>query len=86
MRRRRVAFEERAKRMLRYLEDSEDLEVGIRELKEQMKTPEEAGFSIMQIAQQARNEEGQKTFEFFRQGGGVHCQLGEMEHATEESS
>ena len=36
---RRVAFEKRAKRMLRYLEDS-------------------TGFSIMQLAQQARNEKG----------------------------
>ena len=33
-RRRRVAFENVAKRMLRYLEDSEDLKVGISELKE----------------------------------------------------
>ena len=30
MRKRRVAFEEMAKRMLGYLEDSEDLQVGIR--------------------------------------------------------
>ena len=31
-RRRRVAFEEAAKKMLRYLEDSEDLKVGVSEL------------------------------------------------------
>ena len=64
-RKRRVALEEAAKRMLRYLEVSDDLKVGISELKEQLETPEEAGFSIMQIAQQARNEEGQKIFENF---------------------
>ena len=63
-----VAFEEAAKRMLKYLEDSEDLKVGLSELKEQLETPEEAGFSVMQIAQQARNERGQKLFGIFRQG------------------
>ena len=63
-RRRRVAFEEMAKRMLGYPEDSEDLKVGISELKGQMATPEEEGFSIMQIAQQARNEKGQKISKF----------------------
>ena len=41
---RRVAFEERAKRMLGFLEDSEDLKVGISELKEQLETPEETFF------------------------------------------
>ena len=63
-----VAFEEAAKRMLKYLEESEDLKVCLSELKEQLETPEEAGFSMMQIAQQARNERGQKLFEIFRQG------------------
>ena len=67
-RRRRVAFEDASKRMLRYLEDSEDLKVIISELKGQLDTPEEEGFSIMQIAQQARNDKGQKIFETFRQG------------------
>ena len=69
-RRRRVAFEDASKRMLRYLEDSEDLKVIISELKGQLDTPEEEGFSIMQIAQQARNDKGQKIFETFRQGAG----------------
>ena len=42
----------------------------------------------MQTAQQARNETGQKIFEISkaRRGGGAYCQLGEMEHVTEESS
>ena len=58
-RKRRVAIEETAKRMLGYLEDSEDLKVGISELKEQLETPEEEGRSIMQT-KHARNEKGQK--------------------------
>ena len=53
--------------MLEYLEDSEDLKVGLSELKEQLETPEEAGFSIMQIVKQARNEGGPKLFQIFRQ-------------------
>ena len=36
-RRRRIAFEETAKRRLTYLEDSEDLKVGVIELQEQRK-------------------------------------------------
>ena len=42
--------------MLKFLEDSEDVKVSLRELKEQLETPEEAGISTMQIAKQARNE------------------------------
>ena len=37
-------FEDAAERMLKYLEDSEDLKVSLSELKEQQKTLEEAGF------------------------------------------
>ena len=51
--------------MLGYSEDSEDLQVGISELKEQLETPEEEGQSIVQIAKQARNQKGQKIFEIF---------------------
>ena len=54
--------------MLKYPEDSEDFKVGLSELKEQQETPEAAGFSIMQIAKQARNERGHKLFEIFMQG------------------
>ena len=32
-----------------------------------METPEEASFSIMQVAKEARNESGQKLFQIFRQ-------------------
>ena len=67
-RRRRVTFEDASKRMLRYLEDSEHLKESISELKGQLETLEEEGFSTMQIAQQATNEKGQKLFELFRQG------------------
>ena len=53
--------------MLKYLEDSEDLKVSLRELKEQLESPEEAGTSIMQIAKQSRNERGHMLFQIFRQ-------------------
>ena len=61
-----AAFEDAARRMQKYPEDSEDLKVGLSELKEQLEMPEEVGFSIMLIAQQARNEKGEKLFETFR--------------------
>ena len=67
-RRRRVAFEEKANGVLRYPEDSEDLKVGVTELQEQLGMSKEAGLSIQQIPQQARNENGQKIFDFFWQG------------------
>ena len=67
-RRRRVAFEEAAKKMLRYLEDSEDLKVGVSDLKEQLGISDEAGMTIRQIAQQAMNENGQKIFHSVKQG------------------
>ena len=43
-RRRRVAFEETAKKMLAYVQDSEDLKVGVIELQEQLGISEDAGF------------------------------------------
>ena len=64
-RRRRVAFEKTAKRMLKYLEDSDDVKVGVTELQEQLEISEEAGTSIRQIAWQAMNENGQTIFEIF---------------------
>ena len=60
------------KRTLRYLEESEDLKVGVTELQERLEMTEEEGVSsIRQTAQQAKNEGGQKIFEIFRQGEGV---------------
>ena len=61
-----TAFEHAAS-MLKYLEDNEDVKVGLRELKEQLEMLEEASISVMQIAKQARNERGQKIFQIFRQ-------------------
>ena len=85
-RRRRVAFEETARGILRYLEESEDLEVSVTELEEQLGMSEETGMSIQQDAHQTRNENGQLfIFEIFRQGedDGLHCQPAQMEHAVE---
>ena len=62
-----AAYEDAAKKMLKYLEDSEDLKVILRELKEQLESSEEAGISILQIAKQARNERVQKLSQIFRQ-------------------
>ena len=67
-RKRCAAFEDASKRMLKYLEDSEDVKMGLSELKEQLETPEETGISIMQIAKEARKEGGHKLFQIFRQG------------------
>ena len=69
--------------MLTYLEDSEDLKVGVTELQEQLGISEDAVISIKQIAQQAMNENGQKIFEMFRQREECpHCQQGQMERAV----
>ena len=62
-----AAYEDAAKNMVKYLQDNEDVNVGLSELKEQLETLEEACISIMQIAKQARNERGQKFFQIFRQ-------------------
>ena len=70
---RRVAFEETTKRMLRYQEDSEDVIVCVAELQEQFGISGGAGTSIRQIAQLAKNENGQKIFENFRQGEEEVC-------------
>ena len=72
-RRRRAAFEETAKGFLRHLEDSEDSKVSVTELQEQLGISEEAGISVKQVAQQARNENGQNMFEIFRQGEEDAC-------------
>ena len=66
--RRRVAFEEIAGDFLRYLDNSEDLEVNVTELQEQQGKLEEAGISIKEVTQQARNENSQFL------GGGIFRQ------------
>ena len=63
-----AACEDVAKRMLKYYpEDSADLKVSLRELKEQVESLEEADISFRQIAKQARNERVQKLFQIFGQ-------------------
>ena len=61
-RRRRVAFENLAKEMPRYFDNSDDVKVGITELQERLEVPVQFCISIQQAAQQARSENGQKFF------------------------
>ena len=63
----RKSYEDAARKILKYLEDSEDLKVGLSEFKEQLETPEGASISIMQIAKQATKREREKLFQIFRQ-------------------
>ena len=56
------------KKMFKYLEDSEDLKVSTRELKEQVLSPDESSVSTVHIARQARSERNKKLFQIFRQG------------------
>ena len=55
-----AAFEDAAKKMLKYLEDSEDLSVGLSELKEQLEMPEEAGISMIADCQTGTEHFGKK--------------------------
>ena len=66
-RRRRVAFENLAKEMLRYLDNSGDVKVGITELQERVEVRVQISISIQQVAQQARSENCQIIFEVFWQ-------------------
>ena len=66
-RRRRIAFENLAKEMLRYLDNGHDVKVGITELQGRLKISEKVRISVRQVAQQAMNENGQKVFEVFWQ-------------------
>ena len=69
-RRRRIAFENQATGMLRYLDNCNDVKVGITELQERVAVPAQIGISIQQVAQQAMNENGQTNFEVFWQAEG----------------
>ena len=53
--------------MLRYLDNSEKMTVGIAELQERVEVPVQIGISFQQVAQQARSENDQKIFEVFWQ-------------------
>ena len=61
-RRRRIAFENLAKSMLRYLDNCKDVKVGIAELQERVEVPAQIGISIQHVAQQAMDENGQNIF------------------------
>ena len=66
-RRRRIAFENLAKGILRYLDNCNDVKVGIAELQERVEAPVHIGISIQKVTQLARSENGQKIFEVFWQ-------------------
>ena len=72
-RRRRVAFENLAKELLRYLDCSDDVKVGITELQERLEVPVQIFVSIQQVAPQARSEDGQKIIEVFWQEEEEFC-------------
>ena len=69
----RIAFENLAKGMLRYLDNCDNVKVGITDLKEGGEVPLQFGITILQVAQQAMNENGQKSFEIFWQGEEEVC-------------
>ena len=74
-----------ARKMLKYLEDSEALKVSTRELKEQVLSPNEPSVNIVRVARQARSEKKQrKLFQIFsRQGANeilVACMARWEEH------
>ena len=48
--------------MLKYLQNNEELKVGITELQEQLEVPAQIGITLKQVAQQARNENWSKGF------------------------
>ena len=52
---RRTAFENLAKEMLRYLDNSDDVKVGITELQERLEVPVQIGISIQQVAKDFRD-------------------------------
>ena len=64
-RRRRIAFENVAKSMLRCLDNWNEVKVGITELQELVEVPAHITISSRQVAQQAMNEDGQQKFEVF---------------------
>ena len=69
-RRRRIAFENLAKGMLRYLDNCNEVNVGITELQERLEVPAQIGISIQHVAQQTMHEDDQQIFEVFWQEEG----------------
>ena len=64
-----VVYQTIARRMLKYLEDSEALKVSTRELREQVLSPNEPSVNIVRIARQARSEKHKKLFQIFSRQG-----------------
>ena len=63
-RRRGIAFENLAKEMLRYPDNSEDVNVGITELQEQLEVPEKSVFLFGKSGKKmSRHETGNTSFE-----------------------
>ena len=73
--------------MLRYLDNGEDVKVGIPELQERQGTFEKVGISVQQVAQQAMIENGQKIFRHFeaRRRRVMYCQWGQVGRKAERS-
>ena len=67
------AFENLAKSMLRYLDNCNEVKVGITELQEWVVVPEQICISVQQVARQGVNEDGQTQFEVFWQQEGELC-------------
>ena len=78
-RRRRIAFENLAKGMLRYLDNCNGAKVGITVMQERVEVPLQFGISIQRVAQQAMNEDNQNIFEVFlaERRRIMYCQLGQ---------
>ena len=56
--------------MLRYLDNCNEVKVGIAELQERVEVPAQICISVQQVAEQAMNEDGQNIFEVFWQEEG----------------
>ena len=56
--------------MLKCLENSEIVKVSMRELEDQVLSPNEPRINVVRIARQARNEKKEKLFQIFRQREG----------------
>ena len=70
--------------MLRYLDNSNDVKVGITELQERVEVPLQFGSSIQQVAQFVMSENGRKIFEVFLARRRImYCRLGRMGGAAE---
>ena len=75
-RRRRIAFENLANGMLRFLDNCNEVKEGITVLQERVEVLWQCGISIQKVAQKAVNEDGQKIFEVFWQEGEELCIAG----------